>query len=170
MLILYFGKTCRTRYRVDDVYYMSVSSFHFSPGAPILKSYNLVDWNYVGHSLPELPPRDRFSLDGKRPTAYGKGVWASTMKYRKSDGRFYFSSPIQGTDKTYLYTTKDPGDVWTAHPPLDHFCYDLGLFIDDDDTLYLAYGTKTIEVAQLSQDGSSVVTSMVSFELLIHRV
>lgn len=149
--------------RVGDVYYMSASSFHFSPGAPILRSYNLVDWEYVGHSIPELPPSSRFSLDGKRPTAYGKGVWASTLKYRESNGLFYFYSAIQGTDKTYIYTAKSPGDVWTAHPPIERFYYDLGLLIDDDDdTMYIAYGTKTIEVAQLSPDGLTEVTSKVS--------
>jgi beta-xylosidase len=68
--------------RVGKLYYMSASSFHFSPGAPVLQSDNLVDWKYVGHSVPKLLPNDRFSLDSKRPMAYGKGVWASTMKYR----------------------------------------------------------------------------------------
>lgn len=148
--------------RVGDIYYMSVSSFHFSPGAPILKSSNLVDWEYVGHSVPEIPPSSRFSLDSKRPTAYGKGVWASTLKYRESNGLFYFYSAVQGTDKTYIYTAKSPGDVWTAHPPIERFYYDLGLLIDDDDTMYIAYGTKTIEVAQLSPDGLTEVTSKVS--------
>lgn len=149
-------------FRVNNAYYMSASSFHFSPGAPLLKSYNLVDWEYVGHSIPELPPAARFSIDGKRPIAYGKGVWASTMKYRESDGLFYFYSAIQGTDKTYMYTAENPSDTWTIKPPLEKFYYDLGLLIDDDDTLYLAYGTKTIEVAQLSKDGTTEVTSSVS--------
>lgn len=151
-------------FRVGDVYYMSASSFQFSPGAPILKSFNLVDWEYVGHSIPQLAPSLRFCLDGTRPVAYGKGVWASTMRYRESDGLFYFYSPIQGTDETHVYTAKDPSDVWTAHRPLRKFYYDLGLLIDDDDTLYLAYGTKTIEVAQLSPDGLTEVTSRVSCE------
>ncbi|KAJ4211775.1 hypothetical protein NW760_015438, partial [Fusarium oxysporum] len=40
--------------RIGDVYYMSVSSFALSPGAPILQSSNLTDWEYIGHSVPEL--------------------------------------------------------------------------------------------------------------------
>jgi beta-xylosidase len=143
---------------------MSASSFHFSPGAPILKSDDLVNWEYAGHSVPELLPSSRFSLDGKRPTAYGKGVWASTLKYRDSNGLFYFYSAIQGTDKTYVYTAKSPGDVWTVHPPIERFYYDLGLLIDDDDTMYIAHGTKTIQVSQLSPDGLTEVTSKVSYD------
>ncbi|KAL3473287.1 glycosyl hydrolase [Aspergillus californicus] len=147
--------------RVGDVYYMSASSFHFSPGAPVLKSHDLVSWEYIGHSVPKLPPPSRLSLDGKRPTAYGKGVWASTLKYRESNNLFYFYSAIQGTDKTYVYTAASPGGVWTAHPAIERFYYDLGLLIDDDDTMYIAYGTRTVEVAQLSPDGLSEVTSKV---------
>lgn len=153
-------------FRVGSTYYMSASSFHFSPGAPVLKSHDLVNWVYIGHSVPELLPSDRFSLDGQRPMAYGKGVWASTMKYRESNGLFYFYTSIQGTDKTYISTAKDPGGAWTAHPPIESFYYDLGLLIDDDDAMYIAYGTRNIEVAMLALDGMSERTSKVSLRRL----
>ncbi|RDW76318.1 putative xylosidase/glycosyl hydrolase [Aspergillus mulundensis] len=149
--------------RVGKVYFMSASSFHFSPGAPILQSSDLINWEYTGHSVPELPPSSRFALDGRGPNAYGKGVWASTLKYRESNSLFYFYSAIQGTDKTYIYTAKSPSDAWTAHPPIERFYYDLGLLIDDNDTMYIAYGTKTIEVAQLSPDGLSEASSKVVY-------
>ncbi|KAL5334615.1 glycosyl hydrolase [Aspergillus crustosus] len=149
--------------RVGETYYMSASSFHFSPGAPVLQSPDLINWSYIGHSVPSLPPHSRFSLDGKRPTAYGKGVWASTMKYRESNGLFYFYTAIQGTDETYVYTATSPDGVWTAHPPIDRFYYDLGLLVDDDDAMYIAYGTKTIEVAQLSADGLREVSNRVVY-------
>ncbi|CAH0020015.1 unnamed protein product [Clonostachys rhizophaga] len=148
--------------RVGDRYYMSTSTFHFSLGASVLESNNLVDWAYVGHSVPELPGGPSFSLDtgnNKWHTGYGKGVWASSLKYRESDGLFYFYTTIQGTNQTYLYTAKNPGDTWTPHPPLNKIYYDVGLLIDDDDTLYLAYGAKSIEVAQLSADGLTEVVS-----------
>ncbi|KAJ3547435.1 hypothetical protein NM208_g1513 [Fusarium decemcellulare] len=146
--------------RVNDIYYMSASSFHFSPGAPILKSHNLVDWEYVGHSVPDLAAfGSQFRLDGRNSVGYVKGVWASTVKYRKSNGLFYWYGAIQGTDQTFIYTAKDPGDLWTAHPPIDSFYYDAGLLIDEDDAFYIAYGTKTIHVAQLSADGLTEVKS-----------
>lgn len=147
--------------RVGDIYYMSVSSFHYSPGAPILRSRNLVDWEYIGHSIPELPG-ERFNLNGQHSGAYVKGVWASTLQYRKSNSTFYWYGPIQGTERTFIYTAKDPSDVWTPLPPINKFFYDLGLLIDEDDKMYLAYGTKTIWVSQLNSDGTKEIKSAVS--------
>ncbi|KAK2686796.1 hypothetical protein QWA68_014960 [Fusarium oxysporum] len=150
--------------RVGKVYYMSASSFAFSPGAPILRSDNLVDWEYIGHSVPELPFVERFYLNGNHHGAYGKGIWASTFRYRKSNGVFYWYGPIQGTDKTFIYTAKNPSDVWTLLGSIDKFYYDLGLLIDEDDTFYLAYGTKCIQVSRLSSDGKQEIESKVVYE------
>lgn len=147
--------------RVDEIYYMSCSSFHYSPGAPILRSTNLVDWKYVGHSIPELPGA-RFRLNGQHSGSYVKGVWASTMQYRKSNRTFYWYGPIQGTERTFIYTAKNPSDVWTPLPPINKFFYDLGLLIDEDDTMYLAYGTKIIWVSRLSKDGTGEAKCAVS--------
>ncbi|MEN9351022.1 MAG: hypothetical protein RL372_2000, partial [Bacteroidota bacterium] len=38
--------------RVGDAYYMTASSFNHVPGLPILKSYDLVHWQLIGHALP----------------------------------------------------------------------------------------------------------------------
>lgn len=148
--------------RVKNIYYMSVSSFHFSPGAPILRSNNLVEWEYIGHSVPDLAAfGQRFRLDGKSTSGYVRGVWASTLKYRHSDQTFYWYGAIQGTDQTFLYTANKPDGPWASHQPLDHFYYDAGLFIDDDDTMYIAHGNKTIQVAQLTRDGLKQVKNEV---------
>ena len=69
--------------RVGDAYYYSASNMAYSPGAPILKSYDLVHWQYVGHSLPKLDFGPAYDLTGGN--AYNKGTWASSMQYRKSD-------------------------------------------------------------------------------------
>ena len=148
--------------RVRDVYYMSASSFAFSPGAPVLASRNLIDWDYIGHSVPELAFGERFYLTGQHAGAYVKGVWASSMRYRESNKTFYWYGAIQGTEKTYIYTAKAPGDLWTRLASIDKFYYDLGLLIDDDDSFYMAYGTKTIYVALLSSDGTKELESRVS--------
>jgi beta-xylosidase len=148
--------------RIGDVYYMSASSFAFSPGAPVLKSDNLVDWEYIGHSVPELAFGERFELDGQHAGAYVKGVWASSMRYRDSNQTFYWYGAIQGTEKTFIFTAKDPKNTWTKLASIDKFYYDLGLLIDEDDSFYLAYGTKNIYVAELNSDGTEEVTSKVS--------
>ena len=37
--------------RVGDRYFMTASSFHFSPGLPLLESRDLVHWTLIGHAL-----------------------------------------------------------------------------------------------------------------------
>lgn len=41
-------------FRIGDVFYYPSSTFAYSPGAPVLKSYDLVNWEPVSHSVPEL--------------------------------------------------------------------------------------------------------------------
>jgi beta-xylosidase len=75
---------------------------HYSPGAPILRSYDLVNWEYVGHSVPTLGWGSKYDLaSGQR--AYVKGIWASTLRYRKSNGKWYWIGCIEFS-KTYIYT------------------------------------------------------------------
>lgn len=40
--------------RVGDTYYYTASTMHYSPGASVLKSYDLINWEFIGHSVPEL--------------------------------------------------------------------------------------------------------------------
>ena len=46
-------------FRVGDTFYYSASTMHYSPGAPILRSYDLVHWEFVGHAVPSLDVRRR---------------------------------------------------------------------------------------------------------------
>lgn len=55
--------------------------------------------------------------------------------------------------------------TWTSHPPISRCYYDAGLLVNDDDTLYVAYGNPGISVAQLAPDGLSEVRSQE-----VHRV
>lgn len=51
--------------RVDDTYYVAVSSFVASPGIPIYKSKDLANWELVSHALDR--PED-IPLKGVRET------------------------------------------------------------------------------------------------------
>ncbi|KAL5598989.1 hypothetical protein BROUX41_003692 [Berkeleyomyces rouxiae] len=143
--------------RVNDIYYYTASTMHFSPGAPILRSYDLVNWEYLSHSVPQLSFGPEYSLVDSR-TAYDGGVWASTLQYRQSNGLWYWYGLIQSTGKTHVFTAPAPEGPWTEHTPMDEAYYDCGLLIDpDDDTMYMAYGNYVLHVAQLSPDGLSQV-------------
>ncbi|KAJ3030597.1 hypothetical protein HDV00_008842 [Rhizophlyctis rosea] len=142
-------------FRVNDVYYYSASTMHYSPGAPVLRSYDLVNWEYIGHSVPVLDWSSKYSLQsGQR--AYVKGIWASTMRYRASNGLFYWIGCIEFS-KTYVYTAPSATGPWTKSSTINTCYYDAGMLIDEDNTMYVAYGSTTINVAQLSADGLSQV-------------
>ena len=53
---------------------------------------------------------------------------------------------------------------WQRHAVLDQCYYDAGLLVDDDDTLYVAYGNTTLHVAQLSPDATHQVRTETVFK------
>ncbi|KAH7377886.1 glycosyl hydrolase family 43 protein [Pyrenochaeta sp. MPI-SDFR-AT-0127] len=143
----------------DGAFYFSASNFHYSPGAPILRSYDLVNWEPIGHSIPRLEFGDGYDLpSGGR--AYRGGTWASTLRYRKSNGLWYW---IGCTNfwYTWTFTAKAPEGPWTKSAQSEGgICYyDNGLLIDDDDTMYVVYGNGQVKVAQLSEDGLRTIKS-----------
>lgn len=142
-------------FRVNDAWYYSASTMHYSPGAPVLRSYDLVSWEYIGHSVPALEWSPKYNLTGGE-RAYVKGIWASTMRYRRSNGRWYWLGCVESA-RTYVYTAPAATGPWSLASTLDVCFYDAGLLIDDDDTMYVAYGNSRLSVAQLTPDGLGVV-------------
>ncbi len=147
--------------RVGDVYYASASTMHYSPGAPVLRSYDLVNWEVAGHSVPRLDfDNSAYDLTGSR--AYVKGIWASAFNYRRSNSTYYWLGCVE-FNRTYVYTASAPDGNWTKRARINNCYYDAGLLIDDNDTMYVAYGNGTISVAQLSADGTSQVRAQQVF-------
>ncbi|WFE21855.1 family 43 glycosylhydrolase [Solwaraspora sp. WMMD937] len=147
--------------RVDDTYYMTASTMHYSPGAPILRSYDLVNWEFAGHAVPRLEFGSKYDLSGAQ-RGYVRGIWASTLNYRRSNGTYYWAGCIDFS-QTHMYTSRSVEGPWTKHATLPCY-YDAGLLFDDDDTPYVAYGNGTISVAQLSADGRSQVRAQQVFQ------
>lgn len=75
---------------------------HFSPGAPILRSADLVNWEMIGHSVPTLTFGDNYDLNGG--VAYRGGTWASSMRYRESDKTWYWVGCVNFYH-SFIYTT-----------------------------------------------------------------
>jgi beta-xylosidase len=147
--------------RVGDTYYYSASTMHYSPGAPILRSYDLVNWEFAGHSVPRLDFGSKYDLTGGR--GYVRGIWASTLNYRPSNGTFYWLGCID-FNQTYVYTATSVEGPWQQRSQIGNCYFDAGLLVDDDDTMYVAYGRDTIHVAQLSADGLSQVRTQQVFD------
>lgn len=149
-------------FRVGNTYYYSASNMHYSPGAPILKSYDLVNWEYVGHSVPTLDFGTKYDM-ANGTNAYVKGIYASTMRYRASDKTFYWYGCIEYTG-TYVYTASSVTGPWRKRTKISNCYYDAGMLIDDDDTIYIAHGNTQLSVSQLSTDGLSEVKTQVVFD------
>jgi beta-xylosidase len=149
-------------FRVGDVYYYSASNMHYSPGAPILMSYDLVNWKYIGHSVPTLGFGSKYDMSGGA-TAYVKGIYASTMRYRASDNTWFWYGCIEYSG-TYVYTASSVTGPWQQKTKISTCYYDAGMLIDDDNTIYIAYGNTQLSVAQLSKDGLSQVKTQVVYQ------
>ncbi len=145
----------------DGAFYFSSSNFHYSPGAPILRSWDLVDWEFVGHSIPRLNFGDGYDLPATGERSYRGGTWASSLRYRKSNGKWYWIGCVNFW-MTWVFTAPSPEGPWSNSGNYGNgVCfYDNGLLIDDDDTMYVAYtynGGAQVNVTQLAPDGLSTV-------------
>src|SRR5678810_759636 len=49
--------------RVGKTYYMSSTTMHMSPGVPIMKSTDLVNWNLVSYAYDTLVDNDAMNLN-----------------------------------------------------------------------------------------------------------
>jgi beta-xylosidase len=135
--------------RVGKTYYMSSTTMHMSPGVPIMKSTDLVNWKLVSYAYDTLASNDELDLANNKST-YGHGSWASSLRYHK--GRYYVSTFASTTGKTHIYSTKNiekgPWKV-TAFRPMMH---DHSLFFEEDGKTYMVYGAGKIMIAELSDD------------------
>lgn len=139
--------------RVGDTYYMSSTTMHMSPGVPIMRSKDLVNWTMINYVYDTLASMDELNLTNGKST-YGRGSWASCIRYH--NGTYYVSTFAQTTGKTYVYSTKDPEKgpwkmaAWT--PSL----HDHSLFFDDDGRVYMIYGAGKVRLVELNADASGV--------------
>ncbi|MBO9658954.1 MAG: glycoside hydrolase 43 family protein, partial [Chitinophagaceae bacterium] len=139
--------------RVGDTYYMSSTTMHMSPGVPIMKSKDLVNWTLIGYAYDVLDSVDALTLNNGKST-YGRGSWASSLRYHK--GTYYVTTFAQTTGKTYVYTTKNiekgPWKAMSFQPSL----HDHTLFFDDDGKVYLMNGGGKIILNELKEDLSGI--------------
>ena len=139
--------------RVDDAFYMVSTTMHLMPGAPIMRSYDLKNWETISYVFDRLTDSPKYDL--QEGTVYGRGQWATSLKYH--NGRFYaLLAPNErgSMGDTYIYTTTNIEGSWTLLSRMRHF-HDCSLFFDDDDRVYVIYGTG--EMMELKQDLSDVI-------------
>jgi beta-xylosidase len=152
--------------RVGKTYYMSSTTMHMSPGLPIMKSTDLVNWSMASYAYQTLGDNEALRLENGK-NAYGAGSWASCMRYH--DGVFHASTFAATTGgRTYIYTTRDPErGPWkeTSFEPLMH---DHSLFFDDDGRVYMVWGGNRIMLTELKPDLSGVKPGGVNKAIIEH--
>ena len=139
--------------RVGTTYYMSSTTMHMSPGLPIMKSNDLVNWQLVGYAYNTLANVDVLNLTNGKST-YGRGSWASSLRHH--NGTYYVTTFAQTTGKTYVYTTKDIEKGPWKESSFSPAYHDHSLFFDDDGRVYMIYGAGKLRLIELNADASGV--------------
>ena len=139
--------------RVGNTWYMSSTTMHMSPGVPIMKSEDLVNWEIVNYAYNTLGNIDELNLvNGKN--AYGRGSWASCIRHHNET--FYVSTFSSTTGKTYIWSTKDIENGPWKEMSFSPSFHDHTLVFDDDGRVYLIYGNKKLTLVELNDDLSGV--------------
>ena len=139
--------------RVDDTYYMTSTTMHFTPGCPIMRSKDLVNWEIVSYVYDILETSDEMALKNGRHD-YGRGSWASCLRY--ANHTFYVAFTAYNANKTYIFQTKDiESNKWDRYT-LEGIYHDMSLLFDEDGKVYMVFGSGTIRVIELTSDAKAV--------------
>ncbi len=144
----------------DTFYYVSTTMFYF-PGATILKSHDLVNWEYCANPLQQIADSEPFNLQNGY-NQYAKGQWAPSLKYY--NGKFYLHFIAFNHEKfadggDFLLTATDPEGEWTQQK-LEGFYYDSGLLFDEETgRRFVVAGINDIRVTELDENFKAISAS-----------
>lgn len=136
--------------RVGDTYYMVSTTMFFSPGAPIMKSKDLMSWEICNYVYDTYANGDVQNLtNGKHD--YSHGQWATSLRYH--EGTFYIFFGSYGSGKSYVYRTNDiENGTWTRSE-INGMYHDASMLIDDGGRNYLVYGGGgEIKIKEFNED------------------
>jgi beta-xylosidase len=128
---------------VGDTYYMVSTTMFVFPGVTILKSQDLVNWEYCSNAVPRFDFSPCYNLDGC--SRYAHGQWATSLKY--NNGIFYLLFITLDEGGFICSATKAEGP-WEIRKLPKGF-YDPGLFFDDDGRIYVAHGYGKINMTEV---------------------
>jgi len=138
--------------RVGDTYYMTSTTMHMNPGVPVMKSTDLVNWEIVNYVYDILGDKDEQCLENGKHE-YGKGSWASSLRYH--NGMYYVVFSSQTEQKTFVFKTRDiERGPWEKH--VLPFLHDMSLLFDDDGRVFLVHGSGDIRLLELTPDCAAV--------------
>ncbi len=138
--------------RVGDEFYLTGTTMHSMPGLPVLRSKDLVNWEFISYAAQKLDLGPAFRLEGGT-NIYGQGFWAPSFRYH--DGTFYIFSNVN-REKTQMFTATNPAGPW-QHKAMRQSLHDLSVLFDDDGRKYVVWGYRSIQFAQLTDDLMDIV-------------
>lgn len=139
--------------RVDDAYYMISTTMYYYPGAVILRSFDLVNWEIYTHVFDVLENVPSEMLQGESHS-YGRGMWAASLRY--NDGKFYVFFTAYETGKSFLYISDDILGPWDKKTYQGVY-HDASILFDEGKA-YLVYGNKELHLKEFLPDFSDFNT------------
>jgi xylan 1,4-beta-xylosidase len=137
--------------RVGEDFYLTGTTMHSLPGLPVLRSRDLVNWEFVAYAAKTLDLGPAFRLeDGKN--IYGQGFWAPSFRYH--EGTYYIFSNVN-REKTQFFTATNPAGPW-QHREMKQSLHDLSVLFDGGKA-YAIWGYQSIQFAQLTDDLTDIV-------------
>lgn len=136
--------------RVGEDYFMISTTMHMMPGAPIMHSKDLVNWEIVSYLYETIDESPANNLEGG--AIYGKGQWASSIRYHEGVYYVFWGSG----NYSYLYTTTDPFGKWEMKAKMDKYYHDPSMLFDDNGKVYLAYGASRVRIVEFKDDLSGI--------------
>lgn len=131
--VLYADYSDPDAIRVGDTYYMTASSFNYTPGLPILVSKDMVNWELVNYAV------ENIDYPMYEKPAHAKGIWAPAIRYHEGEFYIYYGMPDEGI---FMVHTKDLYGKWSA-PVLvleGKGLIDSCPIWDDDGNAYVVHG------------------------------
>lgn len=132
--------------QAGKIYYMVTTTMFIFPGVTVLKSHDLVNWEYCSNAVSHFDFNPCYNLQGCM--RYGHGQWATSMKY--NNGKFYLLFITLDEGGFICSATKAEGP-WQIRKLPKGF-YDPGLFFDEDGRIYVAHGYGKIFITELDKN------------------
>lgn len=135
--------------RVDNTFYLLSTSMFYMPGGTILRSYDLVNWEYCANPIDFIENDEAYNLQNGK-NRYSHGMWASSLQYNPANNKFYL---LYNTldDGAYLMTASDIEGPWTKKK-LNHSFYDCGVMFDTDGKIYVVRGNGQIWIDEVDDN------------------
>lgn len=140
--------------RVENIYYIAVSSFEWLPGIRVYQSSNLADWEHCTDLL-----TDQVDLRGNPKNC---SIWAPQLSYH--DGQFYLMyTDVKSTKRpfkdchNYLITAPSIQGPWSKPVYLNSSGFDPSLFHDDDGRKWLLNALWDYRISESNKSSGIVI-------------